>query len=83
MSAIIPFTEWVSRFSNEEYSLLRHRMRGIQFAGPNIMRRWDMATALNWVDLEEQMLPQFKALLIKEGIVSAARAEDYLLARRH
>jgi len=75
MPALIRFDAWITRFTNEEYSLLRHRMRGVQFAGPNIQRRWDMATSTNEVDLDDPVIPQFKSLLIKEGIISPPRCE--------
>ena len=72
----IAFTSWIDRFTNEEYSLLRHKMRAIQWPGPNIQRRWDEATALNMVDLDEEMLAPFKQALIDSNVISAARADE-------
>jgi hypothetical protein len=75
MSAILSFADWIGRFTDAEYALLRHRMRGVQFMGPNIMRRWDVATAVNWIDIDDPIVPLFKQSLITEGILTSARAE--------
>lgn len=69
------FTDWVDRWQPNEYTLFRHRMRGIQFIGPDVMRRWDKITALNSVDLNDPIIPTFKETLIQEGILTPARAE--------
>jgi hypothetical protein len=75
MTAIVSFVDWITRFTDAEYALLRHRMRGVQFMGPNIMRRWDVATAVNYVDLDDPIVPQFKQQLVAEGILQQARAD--------
>lgn len=69
------FTDWVDRWQPNEYTLFRHRMRGIQFIGPDVMRRWDKITALNSVDLSDPIVPSFKETLVKEGILTPARAD--------
>jgi hypothetical protein len=71
----IAFTAWMARFTDAEYSLLRHRMRGIQFIGPNIQRRWDLATAVNMIDLDDPIMPQFKDALVSQNVISSARAD--------
>lgn len=70
------FTDWVDRWRPNEYTLFRHRMRGIQFIGPDVMRRWDKITAFNSVDLNDPIISDFKATLVKEGILTQARAEE-------
>jgi hypothetical protein len=75
MTAILSFSDWIARFTDAEYALLRHRMRGVQFMGPNIMRRWDVATAVNYVDLDDPIVPQFKQQLVDQGILLQSRAD--------
>jgi hypothetical protein len=71
----IAFTAWMARFTDAEFSLLRHRMRGIQFIGPNIQRRWDVATATNTLDLDDPIIPQFRDALVSQNVISSARAD--------
>jgi hypothetical protein len=71
----IAFTAWIGRFTDPEFSLLRHRMRGIQFIGPNIQRRWDAATATNTLDLDDPIIPQFRDALVSQNVISSARAD--------
>ena len=74
MPALLTFDTWITRFTSEEYSLLRHRMRGVQFMGPGISKRWDIATATNEVDLGDPIMPQFAEQLVRQSIISSARA---------
>src|SRR3954467_4005037 len=70
------FYEWTKRWEPSEYALFRHRSRGIQFAGPDINRRLDQCMATNAIDLDDPIMPPFKATLVRENIISAARAEE-------
>lgn len=72
---ILSFVTWMERFTNEEFSLMRHRMRAVQWMGPNIQRRFDEAMALNWIDLDDPVMPQFKQQLVAQNVLSADRAE--------
>ena len=75
MPALMTFSDWMSRFTNEEFSLLRHRMRNVQFMGPGIQRRWDVATAINKIDLADPIMPLFEEQLVKQGIISNTRCK--------
>lgn len=75
MTAILKFTDWSQRWTNEEYSLFRHRMRAVQWMGPNIQRRLDQAVAFNWIDLDDPIMPLFKQALIDEHVLSPVRAD--------
>lgn len=75
MTAILKFTDWSQRWTNEEYSLFRHRMRAVQWMGPNVQRRLDQAIAFNWIDLDDPIMPLFKQSLIDEHVLSPARAD--------
>src|SRR5213078_4961055 len=74
------FSTWLARWQPNEYTLFRHRLRGVQFVGPDVMRRWDSALATNSIDLGDPIIPEFKATLVREGIVSPARAEEIFAA---
>lgn len=69
------FTDWLDRWQQNEYALFRHRMRGVQFVGPDILRRWDKSIATNSIDLGDPIIPEFKAALVREGILMPHRAE--------
>src|SRR5204863_9993032 len=69
------FSTWLARWQPNEYTLFRHRLRGVQFVGPDVMRRWDTALATNSIDLEDPIIPAFRDTLVREGIVSSARAD--------
>lgn len=75
MVAIIPFTEWTQRWSPAEYALFRNRMRGVTFIGGDLTRKWDGVMALNMIDLDDPIMPSFKAALVSEGILLSAQAD--------
>ena len=83
MTAIIPFTTWMARFTPEEYSLVRHKMRAIQWPGPDVQRKWDQATALNYIDLDAEIMPSFKDVLIQRSCPVARSRRCGVLDRRH
>jgi hypothetical protein len=69
------FSAWAQRWTASEYALFRTRMRGIQFVGPDMMRRFDGVLAANWIDLDAEIMPDFKAALVGQGILLPARAD--------
>jgi hypothetical protein len=75
MTAILSFVTWVSRFVNEEYSLIFHKKNAVQWPGPDVQRKWDIAIATNSIDLDDPIMDQFKQVLIKDNVLTSARAD--------
>jgi hypothetical protein len=50
-------------------------MRGVTFIGGNLLRRWDQAIALNYIDLDDQIMISFKQAMVDEGILMRGRAD--------
>jgi hypothetical protein len=50
-------------------------MRGVTFIGGNLLRRWDQAIALNYVDLDDPIMASFQQAMINEGILMRGRAD--------
>ena len=50
-------------------------MRAIQWPGPDVQRKWDQATALNYIDLDAEIMPSFKTVLINDHVLSPDRAD--------
>jgi hypothetical protein len=75
MAAFIDFVSWAQRWTNEEYSLFRTRMRGVQFLGPDVQRKWDVAIALDYIDLDDPIMEPFKEQLVVQNILSQDRVD--------
>lgn len=69
---------FIDRWTDAEYNLFKDRMVGIRFMGQGMNMKWDKAMINGWLDTADPTLPAFpafKAELVKQGILSSARAD--------
>jgi len=71
------FTDWIDRWNDDEYSLLRHKMQAVQFIGMGIYKYWDKCVCNNEIDLADQPVAEtFRNALVSEDVISSERAEE-------
>jgi len=73
---IIPFSQFIGRWNDAEYTLLMQR-RATAIGAGNIplVRQWDQATATGLVDLNSPAAQNFKTAIVAAGILTQVRAD--------
>lgn len=72
----VPFSDFISRWTDPEYALLMQR-RATAIAAGNVtlVKQWDIAFTTGSVDLNSPAAQNFKAAIVAAGILTQARAD--------
>lgn len=76
--SIIPFPEFISRWTLTEYSnLMKGRATAItnNSAAMSLVKNWDIAASTGLINLNAQAAQNFKASIVSAGILTQQRAD--------
>lgn len=74
---IVPVSDFIQRWLPAEYlALMRGRATAITNGNIALVQLWDVAMALDAVDLNTPKAQQFKSAIVAAGILTQARADE-------
>jgi len=74
---IIPTSDWVARFTNQEYlAVCKQRAADIAANKVGYSKNWDIVATSDSVNLNQQKVQRIRDDLVAAGVITAARADE-------